>query len=205
MRQFCGSMFALGLLTAVFTSSAATIDGPVVNPSNGSTYYLLDNASWTDSELEAESLGGTLAIVNSAEENKWIYDTFSSLSGVTRNLWIGLYRKDSGSPFSWVSGEPVAYTNWASGEPNNTGGEEYYAEIWGYVEDIKQAPSVRQSSTWNDNRDSGNWPNGWTTQPFGVVEVSAVPEPASAALILAGLGIAVGAAHLARRRDFAQQ
>ena len=42
---------------------AGIIVGPITNPANGHDYYLLTPDTWNAAEAEAESLGGTLAII----------------------------------------------------------------------------------------------------------------------------------------------
>jgi hypothetical protein len=37
-------------------------------------------------------------------------------AGVDR--WIGLFQLGT-DPFQWIGGEPVVYTNWALGQPDN--------------------------------------------------------------------------------------
>ena len=68
--------------------------------------------------------------MNDAAEDSWIHATFEPFtrSGIGTNsntYWIGLNDAASEGTFAWVSGEPVTYTNWAPGEPNNAGGEDY--------------------------------------------------------------------------------
>jgi hypothetical protein len=157
-------------------AAGSIIDGPVINPANGHSYSLLARATWTASETEAEAMGGFLATINDAPENAWVYSTFSTFGGINRGLWIGLNDYANEGTFVWASGEVVTYTNWASGEPNDTTGNDDAVHI--------ESPAFR-GPQWNDrNGDdvttgSGRW---------GVVEV--VPEPSTvvlATLALAGL------------------
>jgi hypothetical protein len=103
------------------SAHAAILTGPVVNPANGHSYYLLAQNTWSSVEAEAVSLGGHLATIRNAAEDQWIFSTFK-----------------------WVSGEPLSYTNFAGGQPDNgSGGVEYYVHIWGAA----QKPA---SGKWND-------------------------------------------------------
>ena len=167
---FHGALF--GVLLAVVTSSAAVLSGPIVNPANGSTYYLLTSTTWTASETEAVSLGGHLATINDLGENDWVYSTFSSFGGVDRGLWIGLTDRTTEGSFTWVSGETSAYRNWAPGEPNNANGNEDYVHM--------KAPFDNSPGHWNDYANLSG--------PFGVVEVVAVPEPSTWGLLVLGVG-----------------
>jgi hypothetical protein len=147
-------LLATVFLATSLSSRADIIAGPITNPANGHDYYLLSPNSWTASEAEAEDLGGTLAIVRNADEQKWIYTKFGSNGNAKRSLWIGLHRKTPGGPFFWVDGSPVNYTNWWEGEPNNADGVETCVEMFGEI----AAPG-----TWNDNMDA--------VLAYGVVEV----------------------------------
>jgi hypothetical protein len=101
--------------------------GPVLNPVNGHTYYLLAQNTWNNAEAQAVRLGGHLATIRNAQEDRWVYSTFGPYGGA---LWIGLTDLDRPFSFRWTSGEPVGYTNWGGGQPSNTGGAEYYVHIW---------------------------------------------------------------------------
>ena len=169
---------------------AGIITGPIVDPANGHSYYLLTPQTWTSSQAEAVTLGGNLATVNNAAENTWIVSTFSNFGGIPRGLWIGLTDAVSEGTFVWASGEPVVYTNWARGEPNNNGGIEDWAEIL-YPND-----TAGRFPHWNDAPDVVN-PFAAVTN--GVVEVNRlVPEPSG--LMLFGLGVAA-LCFYRRRRD----
>jgi Ca2+-binding RTX toxin-like protein len=96
----------------------------VTNPANCHTYFLTDpelGTSWTDAEAQAVAAGGHLVTINDATEQQWLIDTF----GTSESFWIGLNDAETENQFEWISGEPVTYTNWASGEPNNLSDEDY--------------------------------------------------------------------------------
>lgn len=44
--------------------------------------------------------------------------------------WIGLRDLPQPDTFEWDTEEPLSYTNWVPGEPNNPGGTEHCAHIW---------------------------------------------------------------------------
>jgi hypothetical protein len=121
---------------------AQPISPPVVNPANGSVYYLLSQTDWTTSEMEAVKLGGHLATIRNSDDQAFVFGTFSNYGGVQRLLWIGLTDGASEGTFRWVDGSPVTYTNWASGEPNNAGANENFVAMY--------YPGFNQPGKWND-------------------------------------------------------
>ncbi|MBX7134583.1 MAG: putative Ig domain-containing protein [Fimbriimonadaceae bacterium] len=74
----------------------------------------------------AEAMGGHLATLTSAAENDFVFGLIDSppywnhlANGV--GPWIGA--RSASSPaysWAWLSGEPWTYTNWMSGQPDNT-------------------------------------------------------------------------------------
>jgi hypothetical protein len=72
--------------------------------------------TWSDAEAYAQSLGGHLATINDAAEQDWISQTFASQFS---SIWIGLTDEASEGTWVWLSGQPVSYTNWASGAPGS--------------------------------------------------------------------------------------
>jgi hypothetical protein len=153
-------LVAAALLFAAIPSRAGVIAGPITNPANGHDYYLLTPNSWSASEAEAENLGGTLAILRNAAENEWVSSKFGAYGGVKRNLWIGLRRSAPGGAFAWVTDEKPDYLNWHPGQPDNGGGIENGAHIWGRNPDRPDA--------WNDLFDNYAADD---QIPCGVVEV----------------------------------
>src|SRR5258705_5964080 len=105
---------------------AAVLAGPITNAANAHPYYLLSANTWTASEAEARGLGGHLVTINDAAENQWVLDTFFPLTGVPyASLWIRLNDSANEGQFVWANGEPVTFTYWYPGEPNNLAGQGY--------------------------------------------------------------------------------
>src|SRR6266853_2638017 len=55
--------------------------GPILNPVNGHSYYLLPKSTWSNAEAQAVRLGGHLATIRNAAEDHWVYSTFGSYGG----------------------------------------------------------------------------------------------------------------------------
>jgi hypothetical protein len=142
---------AMALFIADTRSHAGIIAGPITNPGNGHDYYLLTPDTWSASEAEAEQLGGTLAVITDAAEQEWVFSKFGDYGGTNRSLWIGLHRNSPGGPFVAVTDVKINYFNWNDGEPNNSGGNENYVQLY-------------TSGKWNDNSDGAK-------PVCGVVEV----------------------------------
>ncbi len=111
-----------GLVAVCLASSSGSAQSlpPVqtvaTNPTTGSAYLLLEASNWYDAEAAAVALGGHLVTINDQAEQLWIKSTFQSC-GVP--IWIGITDAASEGSWAWVSGEPVSFTNWWPGEPNN--------------------------------------------------------------------------------------
>ena len=93
---------------------------------DGSKYYCSDQSThtWLAARSLAASNGGHLAVVNNAAENEFIR------SGImAADAWIGLTDEAQEGNFQWVTGEVVTYTNWYSGEPNNSNSVEHYTRL----------------------------------------------------------------------------
>jgi len=178
-------------------SNAATVlAGPFINPANGHAYHFLSADTWENSQSAAVGLGGHLVTINDLAEQTWVFATFGTILGSDRNLWIGLTDKSSEGTFSWISGEPVTFTNWATGEPSNNlqGQPESYVHIW--RPNPPSLPQLRQPGTWNDivNDPSPYFAILDIAPIHGVVEV--VPEPGAWMF----LPLAVMASLLRRKR-----
>lgn len=180
---------ALGFAALSLATSMAAA-APVQWSSNGHWYeFVSGNFTWQQALADAatRSFGGQtgyLATLTSAEENR-----FASISVAQGALaWISGTDEAVEGVWRWAAGpeagQELTFFSWNGGEPNNCcGGENYLHTNWG-------SPGM-----WNDHGGPGNpgQLNGYLVEFAG----SAVPEPASVALVLAALGAAGG---LRRRR-----
>lgn len=137
---------------AATTCTVPVIAGPITNPGNCHEYLLLEQTIWPEAQETAQVLGGHLATINDMTENEWVRVNVANAGGTVRNVWIGLTDEAVEGVFVWASGEPVSYVNWATGEPNNLG-EQDYVEMRGF------------SGEWNDAQ------KFTVFRPFAVVEV----------------------------------
>ena len=83
----------------------------------GSKYFCSNTSDFTYAQAKSISMqnGGHVAVVCSAGENEFLR---SSL--LADEAWIGYSDEITEGDFRWVNGENCSYTNWNSGEPNNT-------------------------------------------------------------------------------------
>ena len=79
--------------------------------------------SWTAAKADAESRGGYLATITSAEEQTRVEAAWNG----STNAWLGAQNVNAGNTWTWVTGESVTYSNWDSGQPQST--NEYLA-LW---------------------------------------------------------------------------
>ncbi len=206
-----GFVFSAALAVCSSFAMASIIEGPIYDSISNVNLYVVSKGTWSDAEADAQALGGHLVTIHSAAENQFIVDNvllnFTSTSGPNLTnvpLWIGYHDPVNGdgnggthaANFVWADGSSSTYTNWTSGEPNNSNGTEYYAAInWIY--------SVNSSSvgTWDDTPLAGTTGYGGNSNGtyYGIAAVPAVPEPSSFALL--GLGIAGLAMRAYRRRQ----
>ena len=134
------NLYSDDLIPGWSTSATSEVTGVQFG---GNFYVLTSNElSWTAASSEASSLGGHLVTINDAAEQQFLEHAFGDQLG---RAWIGLNDAQTEGDFVWENGEPVGYTNWNSGEPNDyqpLGGEDY-TEI-----------NFDNNGRWNDLPDS---------------------------------------------------
>src|SRR5262245_47952341 len=114
---------------------------------NGHFYALTTTRStWVQAEAEAVALGGHLVAVNSQAEQNFLASMFPGTTAEEDQYWIGFTDQASEGAFVWTTGEPVSYTNWYPGEPNNGGtGEDYglLVPVWNWKWNDGNAVSIK--------------------------------------------------------------
>ena len=92
--------------------------------------YCAEDSEWDISTLRSRCLSmgyDGLATVRNESENTFLSDFAPTPDGFI----IGGNDVASEGTWVWDSGDPMSFINWASGEPNNAGGEEHCLEMYG--------------------------------------------------------------------------
>ncbi len=127
---------------------------------------------WQNAANAAQRAGGHLVTLGDAEENRFVYELFSSdprflswhqLSegvGQWEGPMIGLYQIPGSSEpsvgWAWVTGEPATYTPWHPGQPNNSGSNANYARYISFARSRdSRPPAIRWDDTSTYLRNSG--------------------------------------------------
>lgn len=103
--------------------------------------YFLNPQSMTGSQAQAfaQTLGANLVSIQSMQENQCILNALNAI-GQTGVIWIGFNDEAVEGTFVWYDQSPVGFTNWAPGEPNQSGNEDC----------VQIYPGGASPGTWND-------------------------------------------------------
>ena len=123
---------------------------------NGNTYAFIENEMlWSEAREVCEKLGGHLAYINSEAEQEFITE-------ITKNYYTALGGWDelSEGEWTWLDGSEMTFTNWRSGEPNNSYPHQNHLYInysgagkWDDGYDNRMAPFVCE---WKNDRSEHN-------------------------------------------------
>jgi hypothetical protein len=135
----------LGVAAASMSASAnaqQAVQWKVSDGGNGHWYQRIDESmTWLLAQQNAVARGGHLATMTSSEENDFVYHTIGFFG-----LWLGGYQVpgscEPGCGWRWVTDEPMTFTNWAPGEPNDAHGGE------------RRLQFSKWSALWNDHGDT---------------------------------------------------
>lgn len=194
VRQFVSTLL-LALASPVLSQEPALQVDWVKSPIDGHWYGVeFHPGNWTAAVSRASAFGLSLAEPASADLDNWIDSQFTQYlttsGGSSTQLWVGLFQ-DLQSPnysepaggWSWVSGQPATFIDWAPGQPDDdpdehvavlvetAQGEGVIGDLpadvtqYGYtVRSIVTASSVPQRSLswpspglWSDPEDAGLW------------------------------------------------
>jgi hypothetical protein len=122
------------------------VQWPVSQGGNGhwyATYALGGTKTFNEAKAAAIAVGGYPATLTSAAENEFAR-TRATPTLLGGNTAFGLIQATGAAEpaggWGWWNNEPLVYSNWNPGEPNNAGGEN-----WGVV---------YPNGKWNDDRDA---------------------------------------------------
>lgn len=109
--------------------------------SDDCSIYFINPTAMTGSAAQsfAQNLGANLVSIQSQAENDCILNSLSTL-GQTGVIWIGFSDEVSEGNFVWYDQSPITYTNWAPGEPNQSGNEDC----------VQIYPTGANPGMWND-------------------------------------------------------
>jgi len=104
----------------------------VAESADGHVYGLvIRTINWRVARDEAAAMTykgttGHLVTFSSAVEQQFVLDQLVASYPVNKvnDIWIGFDDFANEGQFRWVTGEPVTFTGWAPGEPNNAGDED---------------------------------------------------------------------------------
>ena len=139
-------------------------------------FRFANSTPWSVAQSIAQSWGGHLATITSAEENQFVYDVSISQNGWRfGNQWGGPYlgaRKNSSNQFEWVTGEAFTYASWLPGEPSSGLWEPNLMFLGGAPFTTSIGPY------WNDTDD---------TQISAMFEFNTAPVPSPAVIATAAV------------------
>ncbi len=107
----CGNVVICSFSVTVQASSGACPDEVAgftfLGEFEGHKYFISNEVDRpADAQIAAQTVGGNLAVVNSAEENDFIKSNISEL------VYIGLNDATTEGTLEWVNGDPLTYTNY---------------------------------------------------------------------------------------------
>ncbi|KAL0968798.1 hypothetical protein UPYG_G00272010 [Umbra pygmaea] len=105
-----------------------------------SLYFIsTEKKTWEESRLDCQSRGADLVIINSEQEQRFLFN-------FKMEAWIGLTDNDQEGTWKWVDGTVLTTGYWFKSEPNNGG--------LGFQEDcvVMYYGKENPVQTWNDHK-----------------------------------------------------
>jgi len=142
------------------SAKAEPVQWSIQKGGNGHYYMAVaapSGISWIEANRAASLAGGYLVSITSKEENDFVYDLIrDDVYWNGPGPCIGLYQiPGSLEPhrgWRWISEEPLIYTNWEPGQPNE----------WQNTEE--NCAHFHRSALWNDNRLNNNDLSGYIVE-----------------------------------------
>jgi hypothetical protein len=93
---------------------------------NGHWYrFYAEQLTWKTAKRRCEELKGHLVTIDSIEQNRFVANLVAQTGW--QDAWIGATDEAQEGRWLWTNGQPLGYTNWYTGQPNNKENEEHYA------------------------------------------------------------------------------
>ena len=192
-RELTMVSFIVGLVL-VLTGGTAALGDPIqwdtAAGGNGHWYEIVvdTDVSWSDAQANAEAAGGDLASIHSQCEQDFIESILDIQATITGGYWIGFNDEAEEANWIWTSSEPTTYTNWCTGEPNGSRGENCAHVLWTVT---PSEVNYYRRGLWNDMREQGRSDSDPDTDiNRGGYIVEIVPEPTTLGLLaICGLGL----------------
>jgi lectin-like protein len=120
------SVLATAALLPAQTIAGQPIEWPIADGGNGHFYQFVGEevVSWETARDAAAAasyagLSGHLVTIANAAENDFVVSVVGPEA-----VWLGMTDAVTEGTFQWITGEPLTFTNWSPGEPNNLGDED---------------------------------------------------------------------------------
>ncbi|WP_395742401.1 protein kinase domain-containing protein [Prosthecobacter sp.] len=154
------------------SGAADTNSPPVVFGTKRYKLYA-EHLDWHAAKTKCAAQKGRLAEVRSKEENDFLLKLAAGRA--VDGLWLGATDEAREGRWIWSDGSPVSYSNWDTGQPNNSGSEgENYAMLL----------TTREPGKWWDQPEvsgrglPGNWRTGYVCEWDEKPNVSTAPATA---------------------------
>ena len=159
-------MFCVMLLFGAIDVEAKTIYTKTVIK-GGHTYQLIDESmTFAKAKEYCEKRGGHLVTITSAKEQKIVKNLVKK--GKKNSYWLGAKKDQYGNFTRWITGEPMNYTYFSKGQPDNFLGNENTLMIYRASNTLSVGETPYY---WNDIRADGEC-NGETffgKKNFGLI------------------------------------
>ncbi|MEX0285708.1 MAG: caspase family protein [Paracoccaceae bacterium] len=125
---------------------------------------VISRNDWQFANTRAHELGGHLVTIGTAAENRFVHDLFLGdprfytvdADGYTHGPHIGLYQvnldREPRGGWAWVTGEPMTYSNWSPGNPDNHKGNQHFGAFYRKAKDRHRLPGPIK---WDDTTGRG--------------------------------------------------
>lgn len=122
LSEFEGKNVYVGINGGTVMIDYMYVEQEVLESLQNSTYQIIEgNFTWHEAKADAEARGGHLATITSQKEDNKIKELVEE--GVF--YFLGGTDENQEGSWEWITGEPWAYENWKTGEPNNQNNENY--------------------------------------------------------------------------------